>query len=100
MTLGETVKAKRLEFGWTQEELARSVRRTRRYIGDIEADSRDHVPGEQTCAELARVLQLPPSLLLRLSGRLPEAMVTFLLTHEDAYEYIERLVQEEERCIE
>lgn len=59
---GETIRAIRLERGWTQEDLADAAGLTATYVGQVERG--DKVPSLTVVLKLARGLSVPPGDLL------------------------------------
>ena len=68
MTLGERIRARRLELGITLREFARRVEVSAPYLTDLEAGRRH--PGPEVLARIAAALELPAGDLEALDTRL------------------------------
>jgi transcriptional regulator with XRE-family HTH domain len=68
MTLGERIRARRLELGITLRELARRVEVSAPYLTDLEAGRRH--PGPEVLQRIAAALAVPPGELEALDTRL------------------------------
>jgi len=55
-SVGERIKARRLELGWTQEELCRKANISTGFLSDVENGKRSI--GAETLLDIARVLSL------------------------------------------
>lgn len=64
------IRFRREQLGLSQSDLARNLGVTKSLMSHIEAGKRQ--PTDEQIAKLAKVLHLPPDLLLLSSGRLPE----------------------------
>lgn len=62
--VGENVRARRLEKGWTQEELAEASGFSQQYLSGLEQGRRN--PTVVTLFELAQTLEIEPAALLQL----------------------------------
>ena len=71
-TLGATIRARRLELGWTQEELARRIAGDGEFLGQSDVSrlerGRIGLPRRRRLERIAAVLGLPLGELLACSG--------------------------------
>lgn len=71
-TLGATIRARRLELGWTQEELARRIGGEGEFLGQSDVSrlerGRIGLPRRRRLERIAAVLGLPLGELLACSG--------------------------------
>ena len=63
MTLGERIKKRRQELGWTQELLAEKARISKGFVSDLENNKRNI--SAETLLDVARVLGLSLDYLMR-----------------------------------
>ena len=69
-SVGERIKARRLELAWTQEELARKAGISTGFLSDLE-NSKRNVSAE-TLLDIARVLGLSLDYLMKGGGAAPQ----------------------------
>src|SRR5205807_6525113 len=81
MTLGERIRARRLELRITLRELARRVEVSAPYLTDLEAGRRH--PGPDVLRRLAQALELLPAELEALDTRLSPEVRRWVETEPD-----------------
>lgn len=65
MSIGDKIKEKRCEHGFTQDELANKVGISRNYISDLENDR--YIPSVRTLSKISSVLQIDLNFLTEMS---------------------------------
>lgn len=86
--LGEAIRTKRLELGFTLRDLAKKCLKpngealSQQYIYDIENNTR--TPSSDTVEKIALALELEPAYLQALAGHPPTILVTYLETYPEA----------------
>lgn len=71
MTLGQRLKAKRIELNLTLRELAKKVETDFTYLSKIENDKTDRPPSEDILRRIGKHLKIDPDELIVLSGQVP-----------------------------
>jgi transcriptional regulator with XRE-family HTH domain len=72
LTLGQRLKARRLDLNFTLRELAHDVKVDFTYLSKIENDKTDHPPSEDLLRRLAKELKDDAEELILLSGQIPK----------------------------
>lgn len=91
-SLGQRIRAARVDQGLTLRELARRIQRAPSYLNDIEYDRR--VPSEGVLREICRVLGLDFDVMLSSAGRLGEDAERYLKRQPVAGVLFRRMSQE------
>ena len=66
-TLGHVIRDRRKDLGWSQQDLADNVARSRSYIAKIETDAQS--PGVKTLNILAEELDIPKERLFQYDAK-------------------------------
>ncbi len=107
-TLGDVIRNKRAELGFSLRDVAKRLEITPSYLSDIENDRR--VPSEQVTRTLAKFLNLDFDDLMALAGRFGEdaerylrrtpaagALFRKLSEHKPSDEYLKKLLDDVEK---
>ena len=89
MTLGERIRARRLELRITLREFARRVGVSAPYVTDLEAGRRH--PGPEILARIAKELTLPPGELEALDTRLSQDVRKWVETQPEVAQLLRTL---------
>lgn len=87
MTLGQRLKARRLELNLTLRELAKKVKVDFTYLSKIENDKTDHPPSEDLLRRLANDLDDDPEELILLSGQIPQHLRDEMTKSDSAVQF-------------
>lgn len=90
MNLGDYLRTQREAIGLGLRETARQARMSPSYLCRIETDPNTSPPSEATLRRLCDVIGADPAPVLALAGRLPKALVDYLLSHPEEVERINR----------